>query len=135
MVYAREPVETGSPRTFPGRPLPTFSDPHKAYAVGQKLLNRAENLDLRRVKSAAMRIYHSLRDLPNLDMAVLRKAHHQRPGSVGTDPEPLGQQPGRYADLLPPGQRVLELCNLGLQLGHSGISVCVPGNQASLFVR
>jgi len=30
--------------------------------------------------------------------------------------EALGQQPGRDSDLLPPGQSVLELCDLRLQL-------------------
>ena len=32
--------------------------------------------------------------------------------------EALGQQPGRHSNLLPPGQSVLELCDLGLQLRH-----------------
>lgn len=36
-----------------------------------------------------------------------------RSGVMG---EALGQRPGRHSDLLPPGQSVLELCNLRLQL-------------------
>jgi hypothetical protein len=34
--------------------------------------------------------------------------------------EALGQQPGRHSDLLPPGQGVLELCDIRLQLRHPG---------------
>lgn len=33
----------------------------------------------------------------------------------------LGQQPGRHSDLLPPGQSVLELCDLRLHLRHLGL--------------
>lgn len=42
------------------------------------------------------------------------------PGPLGVMGEALGHQPGRHSDLLPPGQSVLELCDLRLQLRHPG---------------
>ena len=62
----------GSPQRFSDGPVPV-SRLDEAYAVRQVLLNRAENRNLRRVKSTAVRIDHRLGDLPDLDMAVLRR--------------------------------------------------------------
>src|SRR5215207_5914312 len=129
-----EHCRVGSVLVFPGGPVPVFSGLDEAYAIGQMLLKRAENLDRGGFKPSAVSIDNGLGDLPNLDMPVLREAHHQRPGPVGTDPEPLRKQAGRHTDLLPPGQRGSELCDFGFQLGHSGTSFA-PSNRARRCVR
>jgi hypothetical protein len=135
MVYAWKTCRAGSPRRFSDGPLPVFSRVEEAYAVGQISLNRAEYFDILWVGSTTVRIDHRLRNLPDLDMAVLRKTHHQRPGAIGTYREPLGEQAGRNSDLLSPSEGISELRDLGFQLGHSGTGVWAPGNHASLCVR
>jgi len=81
----------------------------QSYAVGQKLLNRAENFAIYRIEPTAMHIDHSLCYLPNLDMTVLRETHEQRPGPFGADGKALCQQSRCHSDLLPSRQRIPQL--------------------------
>jgi hypothetical protein len=77
MVYAWKTCRAGSPRRFSDGPLPVLPRVEEAYAVGQILLNRAEYFDILWIMSTTVRIDHRLGNLPDLDMAVLRKTHHQ----------------------------------------------------------
>src|SRR5215207_418738 len=104
------------------------------YAVGQMLLNRAENFAIYRIEPTAMPINHGLCYIPDLDMTVLRETHEQGPGPVGADGEALCQQSRCHSDLLASRQRIPQVVDLSLQLGHSGKEARHLDIRASLCV-
>ena len=134
MVYACKTYRAGLAWILLQRPVSITVRLDQSYAVGQMLLNRAENFAIYRIEPAAMRINHGLCYLADLDMTVLRETHEQRPGPFGADGKALCQQSRCHSDLLASRQRIPQLGGLGLQLGHSGKEARHLDIRASLCV-
>ena len=134
MMVSRANLSSRISVDSPAGPVSVTFRLDQSYAVGQKLLNRPENFAIYRIEPTAMHIDHSLCYLPDLDMTVLRETHEQRPGPFGADCKALCQQSRRNSDLLASRQRIPQLCDLGLQLGHSGNEARHLDNRASLCV-
>ena len=83
-------------------------------------LDHAEYFDLCWAESAAVRVDDGLSDVAYLDMAVFGRGVPAvtRPARGGG--RSAGPPARRHSDLLPPGQSVLELCDLRLQLRQPG---------------
>jgi hypothetical protein len=95
---------------------PSTRAPIRREAVGHMHLDHAEYFDLCWAESAAVRVDDGLGDVAYLDMAVFGRDAPAVTRPAQGDGEALG----RHSDLLPPGQSVLELCDLRLQLRRPG---------------